>query len=126
MYFAAKDSANISINGILLGILVRVLNGAVSISFQFIYDKVLTHIPFNRRFTDAEAFILNGGIAFTGPAGLLYLNGTVNDINDAVKIGLISLIGDYTGDMLYEKVLHSMIFPFHQRTRQPVGKGKRI
>jgi hypothetical protein len=125
MYLAANDSANVSISGIPLGVLVGILNGVTNAGSKLAHDYVLPHIPYNQRFADAEAFALNGGIAFAGAPGMLYLNGTITDMNDAIKLGLISLSGDILGDYIYEHAIHGMLFPNTFRNARK-GKARRL
>ena len=124
MYLLANDSTNVSISGISLAFIAGGLNGISSIVSQFSHNKILNHIPYNKRFADIESMALNGSIAFGATPGVLYLNGTINNMSDFAKLGLVTLGSDFLGDYIYENSLRNMLFPPHQRGRMPSKKNK--
>lgn len=120
LYLLAGDSARANVGGMPLYGAVGVLNGLANVSASFIHDRVLTHIPHNERYASTESFLLNGGIAFGGPAGILYLNGTLTDLSSAGKLGAVSLGSDYLGDTIYERAIRPVIYP------RPVGVRQKM
>ena len=124
MYLLANDSANIQVGGIPLAFIAGGLNGISSIVSQFSYNKILSYIPYNKRFVNIESMILNGSIAFGATPGVLYLNGTINNMSDFAKLGLVTLGSDFLGDYIYENSLRNMLFLPHQRNRMPSKKNK--